>query len=223
MQILLVEDDALLGDGISRGLTLLGFDVTWCESAERAEALLQANPFSVVVLDLGLPKVDGLSQLKQWRAGQQAVPVVVLTARDAVEHKIDVLNAGADDYLVKPVALDELVARLRAVVRRSIVKDHPIWQQGALSYNSATTEVLWEGKKINLTKREKQFLVLLLQNPNRVVRRTLVTETLYGSSDTLESNALDVHVHNLRKKIHPKIVLTLRGAGYALGLASIHE
>jgi len=155
--------------------------------------------------------------LKRWRQRGKQTPIVVLTARDAVESRIGGLDAGADDYLVKPVSLDELAARLRAVTRRSAGMPEPVWTHGDLQFHPASRQAYWQGDAVELTNREAALLELLLSHPNRVLTRDFIREKLYDWNDDLESNALDVHIHHLRRKIHPKIVRTLRGSGYTLG------
>ena len=169
------------------------------------------------MLDLGLPGRDGLHWLTRWRSGAQRVPVLILTARDAVEQRIEGLDAGADDYLVKPIAIPELAARLRAVLRRSQGRPEPVWTHGALEYRPAAKAARWQGTPVELTARECALLELLLAHPQRVLPRALIQDKLYAFEQDIESNALEVHVHHLRRKIHPKIVRTVRGVGYALG------
>lgn len=217
MRILIVEDDPLLGDGIARGLKLIGYAVDWFRNSADADHAQQMVQYDAIVLDLGLPGEDGMALLRRWRRRGGQTPVVVLTARDAVESRIDGLDAGADDYLVKPVTLDELAARLRAVTRRSAGMPEPVWSHGDLQFHPASRQTYWQGSAVDLTNRETALLELLLSHPNRVLTREFIREKLYDWNDDVESNALDVHIHHLRRKIHPKIVRTLRGSGYTLG------
>ena len=217
MRILIVEDDPLLGDGITRGLKLMGYAVDWFSTSADADHAQQMVHYDAIVLDLGLPGEDGMALLKRWRQRGKQTPIVVLTARDAVESRIGGLDAGADDYLVKPVSLDELAARLRAVTRRSAGMPEPVWTHGDLQFHPASRQAYWQGDAVELTNREAALLELLLSHPNRVLTRDFIREKLYDWNDDLESNALDVHIHHLRRKIHPKIVRTLRGSGYTLG------
>ena len=173
--------------------------------------------YDAVVLDLGLPDDDGVALLGRWRQQGRQMPVVVLTARDAVASRISGLDAGADDYLVKPVELDELAARLRAVTRRAAGMPEPVWRHGPLEYQPAARLALWHGKAVDLTSRESMLLELLLTYPNRVLTREFLRDKLYDWDKGSESNTLEVHIHHLRKKLHPGIVRTLRGAGYTLG------
>lgn len=217
MRILIVEDDPLLGDGITRGLKLMGYAVDWFNNSADADHAHQMVHYDAIVLDLGLPGEDGMALLKRWRQRGKQTPIVVLTARDAVESRIGGLDAGADDYLIKPVTLDELAARLRAVTRRSAGMPEPVWTHGELQFHPASRQAYWQGAAVELTNREAALLELLLSHPNRVLTRDFIREKLYDWNDDLESNALDVHIHHLRRKIHPKIVRTLRGSGYTLG------
>jgi two-component system response regulator QseB len=217
VRILIVEDDSHLGEALARGLGALGFAVDWFGDGARADAALATTPYDAIVLDLGLPGRDGLHWLARWRAGAQRVPVLILTARDAVEQRIEGLDTGADDYLVKPIAIPELAARLRAVLRRSQGRPEPVWTHGALEYRPAAKAARWQGTPVELTARECALLELLLAHPQRVLARALIQDKLYAFEQDIESNALEVHVHHLRRKIHPKIVRTVRGVGYALG------
>lgn len=220
MRILIVEDDRLLGDGLCQGLRSLGFAVDWFTDGAQADGALATTPYDAIVLDLGLPGRDGLDWLARWRARAELAPVVVLTARDAVEQRITGLDAGADDYLLKPIETAELAARLRAVMRRSQGRAlDPVWQHGALRYEPALKEVQWRGEPVKLTARECTLLELLLANPQRVMSKAHIQDKLYGFEQDIESNALEVHVHHLRRKIDPRIVRTVRGMGYALGPA----
>ncbi|MBV8271531.1 MAG: response regulator [Cupriavidus sp.] len=217
MRILIVEDDPMLGDGLQRGLKLMGHAVDWFGTAAEADRAVGMMHYDAVVLDLGLPDDDGVAVLSRWRNQGRQTPVVVLTARDAVSSRISGLDAGADDYLVKPVELDELAARLRAVTRRAAGMPEPIWRHGPLEYQPAARLAIWHGKAVDLTSRESMLLELLLTYPNRVLTREFLRDKLYDWDKGAESNTLEVHIHHLRRKIHPGIVRTLRGAGYTLG------
>lgn len=218
MRVLIVEDDLLLGEALSTGLRQLGHVVDWFGDGTQANAALVATTFDAVVLDLGLPGKDGLHWLAHWRNADITVPMLILTARDGAAHSITGLDSGADDYLIKPITVDELAARLRAVLRRTSGHAHSVWQHGALEYNPATKAVLWKGKSIELTGRELALLEALLKHPQRVLSKAHLQKKLYDwNSAEPESNTLEVHVHHLRRKIAPGIVRTLRGVGYALG------
>ncbi|WP_317922653.1 MULTISPECIES: response regulator [unclassified Cupriavidus] len=219
MRILIVEDDPMLGDGLRRGLQLLDYAVDWFGTATEADHALEMADYDAVVLDLGLPGEDGMALLARWRARGCCIPVIVLTARDAIESRIGGLDAGADDYLVKPIALDELAARLRAVTRRAVGLSSPVWKHGALEFHPAGRQAYWAGTPVELTSREAMLLELLLAHPNRLLTRDFLRDKLYDWQGGVESNALEVHIHHLRRKIHPKIVRTFRGAGYTLGAA----
>ena len=219
MRVLIVEDDVLLGDGMANGLRALGFAADWSRNGDDAEALLRSAAYDAVVLDLGLPGADGMTWLKRWRARHDVTPVLILTARDALDQRIGGLDAGADDYLIKPIALNELAARLRAISRRARGRPEPVWQHGALEYNSATKAVRWHGQPVQLTSREAALLEVLLANPGRILSKPQILEKLYGWGEEIDSNALEVFVHHLRRKIAPGVVRTVRGMGYALGEA----
>lgn len=219
MRVLIVEDDRLLGDGLTTGLRALGFSADWVSCGEHADAALSAGDLDVVVLDLGLPGRDGLHWLKRWRQRAQRVPLLILTARDGVDERIGGLDAGADDYLVKPVQIGELAARIRAVLRRSHGRPEPLWSHGPLSFDTATRRVHWHGRAVELAPRESALLEVLLSSPQRVLSRATLQDKLYAFEQYIESNALEVHVHHLRRKLHPKLVRTVRGVGYALGSA----
>lgn len=217
MRILIVEDDPLLGDGLLRGLTLSGHAVDWFGTAADADHAMRMVRYDAVVLDLGLPGEDGMTLLARWREQGRQTPVVVLTARDGVESRIGGLDTGADDYLVKPVELDELAARLRAVTRRAAGMPEPVWKHGPLEYHPSGRKAYWKGQPVDLTGREAALLELLLANPHRVLTRDFIREKLHDWDSETESNSLEVHIHHLRRKIDPRLVRTLRGAGYALG------
>jgi two-component system response regulator QseB len=217
MRVLIVEDDALLGDGMANGLRTLGFTVDWCRNGDDAEALLRSAEYDAIVLDLGLPGADGMSWLSRWRARSEFTPVLILTARDAIDSRIRGLDAGGDDYLIKPIALQELAARLRAVARRARGRPEPVWQHGALEFDASGRTVRWRGTPVPLTSRETALLELLLVNRGRILSKAQIVDKLYGFGEEIDSNALEVFVHHLRRKIDPGIVRTVRGMGYALG------
>lgn len=217
MRVLLVEDDPLLGDGLVAGLRELGFAVDWLRDGKPAQKAIRDAPYDAAVLDLGLPGLDGMSLLARWRESGIAIPVLILTARDAIDARVAGLDSGADDYLVKPVVLAELAARLRALVRRSQGKVEPVWRHGPLEYNPAARTVSWRGTAVELTARELAVLEILLANPRRVLSKANIQEKLYDWSDEIESNSLEVHVHHLRRKLDASVVRTVRGVGYMLG------
>ena len=218
MRLMIVEDDGLLGDALAQGLRQRGHAVDWFQNGAAADAALAGAPFDAVVLDLGLPGGDGMEWLRRWRQAGQQLPILVLTARDAVEQRVAGLDAGADDYLVKPITLDELAARLRALTRRTAGHTQAVWQRGELAYDPAAKAVHWRGEPVVLTGRELAVLEALLANPQRVLSRAHLLEKLYDwSGAEPEGNSLEVHIHRLRRKIDPQIVRTVRGVGYALG------
>ncbi|MEN3372078.1 response regulator [Dechloromonas sp. ZS-1] len=216
MRILLVEDDPQLGDGLSVGLRQAGFAVDWLQDGRAADHALQSESFDLVVLDLGLPGIDGMQVLQAARQRGLRAPVLVLTARDATGDKIAGLDAGADDYLVKPVDLDELAARLRALLRRSAGRAAPVLQRGDLQLDPAARSVSLAGQPIDLPAREFTLLQLLLENAGRVLSRSQIEQSLYGWREEPDSNALEVHIHHLRKKLGSELIRTLRGVGYTI-------
>ena len=218
MRLLIVEDDPSLGDALAAGLRQLGHVVDWFRDGATADSALVNAPYDAVVLDLGLPGGDGMVWLGRWRGRELTLPVLILTARDGVEERIAGLDAGADDYLVKPITIDELAARLRAMVRRSAGRAQAVWQHGALEYDPAAKIVRWKGVRVELTGFELALLETLLKHPQRVLSKANLQEKLYDWSGTEpESNAIEVHIHHLRRKIDPSIVRTVRGVGYSLG------
>ena len=218
MRLLILEDDPLLGEALAAGLRQLGHAVDWFRDGEQADLALTGAPYDALVLDLGLPGADGMAWLRRWRQRGLGLPVLILTARDGVEQRIAGLDAGADDYLIKPITIDELAARLRALLRRSAGQVQEVWTHGSLRYDPAAKQAQWRGKAVDLTGRELALLEMLLLHPQRVLSRTQLQEKLYDwSGGEPESNALEVYVHHLRRKIHPGIVRTVRGVGYALG------
>ncbi len=217
MRILLAEDDPLLGDGLRAGLRQLGFQVDWVRDGLAAEREMRRGEHAAVVLDLGLPHKDGMAVLAAVRAAGLRTPVLVLTARDALPERIRGLDLGADDYLVKPVDLHELAARLRALVRRAHGQPQQALAWRDVQVNPATREVWKAGQAVGLTAREFDLLCTLLLNRQRVLTREQLERHLYGWGQEVESNAVEVHVHHLRKKLGSQVVQTQRGLGYSLG------
>jgi len=216
VRVLVVEDDALLGDAIQAGLRQKGFVPDWVRDGAAADLALESGTHAAVVLDIGLPRRSGLEVLARLRARRNAVPVLILTARDTVEDRIAGLDAGADDYLVKPFDLGELAARLRALTRRGAGNASAAITVGALSLDPATREVTWRGKAKSLSRKEFSLLHAFMLNPGRVMTREQLEDKLYGWGEEIESNAMEVHLHHLRRKIFPGVVQTLRGVGYVL-------
>lgn len=216
MRVLLVEDDELLGDGICSGLKHYGHTVDWIKDGKSAlEALTRKQEtFDVVVLDLGLPKMPGLEVLKKVREKNISVPVLILTAKDAIEDRVSGLDTGADDYIAKPFDLDELCARLRALQRRSKSRAQPVLEFGDIKMDPAAHTVSFKDQPIDLSRREFTLLQKLLENAGRVISRDQLNQSLYGWGENIDSNALEVHVHNLRKRFGTKLIRTIRGVGY---------
>lgn len=216
MRILLVEDDALLGDGLCTGLRQAGFPVDWVRDGAAARAALAAEGFAAMVLDLGLPKLSGLELLRHLRAAGSTLPVLILTARDAIADRIAGLDAGADDYLVKPCDLGELAARLRALIRRSAGRAAPAIEIGPLRIDPATHTVHFRDRPVELAAKEFLLLHELAREAGRVLSKDQLAERLYPFGEEIESNAIEVHVHHLRRKLAPELIVTLRGVGYFL-------
>jgi two-component system OmpR family response regulator/two-component system response regulator QseB len=216
MRILLAEDDALLGDGLKAGLIQRGFQVDWVRDGVAAEREWLSDQHQAVVLDLGLPRRDGLEVLQSVRSQRNATPVLVLTARDAVAQRVEGLNLGADDYVVKPVDLDELAARLHALVRRAHGQVQTALQVRDLSITPEARQVERQGVTIALSPREFDVLHALTLNAGRVLSRTQLEQHLYSWGYEVDSNAIEVHIHHLRKKLGPGLIETVRGVGYII-------
>ena len=216
MRILLVEDDPELGDGLAIGLRQAGFAVDWLRDGHAADLALRDESFDLVVLDLGLPRLSGMEVLKRARDHGQSLPILILTARDATGDKVSGLDAGADDYLVKPIDLDELSARIRALTRRSAGRAAPLLVHGELAIDLAAHRVTLAGQAVELSGREFSLLHMLLENAGRVLTRSQLEQSLYGWHDEPDSNALEVHIHHLRKKLGSELIRTLRGVGYTI-------
>jgi len=216
MRILLAEDDPLLGDGLRAGLKQVGFQVDWVRDGRAAERELRAQPYAAAVLDLGLPLLDGMDVLAAVRAAGVHVPVLVLTARDAVPDRIHGLDLGADDYVVKPVDLHELAARLRALVRRAHGQPQECLSVQDVVLDPAAHTVRKAGELVVLSSREFDLLHALMLNPGRVLSREQLEQRVYGWGQEVESNAVEVHVHHLRRKLGTSLVQTVRGIGYML-------
>jgi two-component system response regulator QseB len=216
VRLLLVEDDPMLGASVRRGLELAGHAVDWVRDGDEAAVAIRGEPYEVVLLDLGLPGRGGLDVLREVRARKNAVPVLVLTARDAVADRVAGLDAGADDYLVKPFDLDELSARVRALARRGRGRAEPVLEHRGLRLDPAAHEVTLDGEPVVLSAREFALLEALLEHPGRPLSRARLEERLYGWSDGVESNAVEVHVHALRRKLGARWIKTLRGVGYVV-------
>ena len=216
MRVLLVEDDALLGDGLRAGLGQAGFAVDWVRTGSDAAHALDAEAVAAVVLDLGLPDLTGFEVLRRLRARGNKVPVLILTARDAVDDRVKGLDGGADDYVVKPVDLAELAARLRALIRRAGGEAAPALRRGELELDVAAHRVVFRGRPVELSAREFALLHELMRSGGRVLSREQLEERLYSWGHEIESNAVEVHVHHLRRKLAPGVIRTIRGVGYMI-------
>ncbi|MEJ1297787.1 MAG: response regulator [Candidatus Sedimenticola sp. (ex Thyasira tokunagai)] len=216
MRVLLVEDDPLLGDGIAVGLEQLGYTVDWVQDGNQAEHALQDEAFDLTVLDIGLPGQDGLTLLKKVRSSGSDLPVLLLTARDGIQDRVAGLDAGADDYLVKPFDLDELSARLRAISRRRGGRAVSQITYGDILLDPAAHTVMLSGDDVVCTTHEFAIIEALLSNCGRVLSRQRLEEALYGWDDGVESNAIEVYIHHLRKKLGKTLIRTVRGVGYMI-------
>jgi two-component system response regulator QseB len=214
MRLLLVEDDAMIGEAIRAGLKRDGFAVDWVLDTTAAGQALDTEPFELLLLDLGLPGDDGLTLLKALRGRGSALPVLIITARDAVADRVAGLDAGADDYLVKPFDLDELAARIRALLRRRSGRTEPRIEHLGVVLDPATHRVTRDGAEVALAPREFALLELLLERPGAILSRGQLEERLYGWGEEVESNAVEVHIHGLRRKLGAQYILTVRGVGY---------
>lgn len=217
MRILLIEDDELLGDGIQKGLSQFpGIRVDWLKDGNSALSALQSEHFDVILLDLNLPGKSGLEILNSYRQSGHDTPVIILTAKDAVQDRVKGLDTGADDYVVKPFDLNELLARIRALKRRSLNKPDLTLTYEKITLDPTAHSVTFNGEEINLPRREFTLLQKLMENVGQVLSREKLTQALYGWGEEIDSNTLEVHIHNLRKKLQLTTIRTIRGIGYML-------
>ena len=216
MRLLLVEDDNMIGEAVRAGLRQEGFTIDWVREAEQGDVALRTEPYALLLLDLGLPRKSGLAWLRELRRRGEATPVLVITARDAVADRIAGLDGGADDYLVKPFDLDELAARVRAVLRRHGGRAAPLLQHGELTLDPATRQATWKGQPVALSAREYALLAALLERPGAILSRAQLEQRLYGWGEEVESNAVEVHIHHLRRKLGADTIRNVRGLGYTL-------
>jgi len=214
MRLLLVEDDPMIGEAVQDLLRAEHYAVDWVRDGEAADTALRANAYDLVMLDLGLPKRDGITVLRDLRTRKDRTPVLVATARDAVAQRIEGLDAGADDYVLKPYDLDELLARIRALLRRASGRAEPVYEHKGVSINPSTREASVNGVPVVLSGREWAVLEPLLARPGLVLSRQQLEDKLYGWGDEVSSNAVEVYIHGLRKKLGPDILLNVRGVGY---------
>ena len=216
MRLLLIEDDALLGDGVCVGLTQAGFTVDWVKDGKAGLAAASAGWHDLIILDLGLPGIPGRQVLSSLRKEGHDIPVLILTARDTVDERVEGLDAGADDYMTKPFDLDELSARVRALLRRRSGRAAPMLIHGDIILDPAAHSVTSKGEPVSLSHREFSLLQLLLERAGRVLSRQHFEESLYGWDEEIESNTIEVHIHHLRKKLGPDLIRTVRGVGYTI-------
>jgi two-component system response regulator QseB len=220
VRLLLVEDDVMIGAGVRAGLRQDGYVVDWVQDGVAAETALESEQgYALVLLDLGLPRKDGLSLLESLRRRGNRVPVLVITARDAVNDRVRGLDLGADDYLVKPFELHELAARIRAVLRRHAGRAEPLIQHGEFRLDPGSRKVFYQGREVSVSGREFSLLRALLDRPGQTLSRAQLEERLYGWGEEIASNAVEVHVHNLRRKLGERAIRTVRGLGYVIGEA----
>ncbi|HEX4051286.1 MAG TPA: response regulator transcription factor [Steroidobacteraceae bacterium] len=216
MRILLVEDDPMIGESIRDGLRPDGFAVDWLRAGTSVLSALQNEPYVLLLLDLGLPGVSGLEILRAVRAKAMAIPILIITARNAVADRVAGLDAGADDYLTKPFTLEELAARMRALLRRQTGRTEPLIVRGALTLNPVTHELTHRGASVVLSARELALMHCLLERPGAIVPRARLEERLYGWGEEVESNTVEVHIHRLRRKLGAEVIRTVRGVGYMI-------
>ncbi|HEY3049453.1 MAG TPA: response regulator [Polaromonas sp.] len=216
MRLLLVEDDAMIGETVLQVLRTEHYAVDWVRDGSLADEALRSEQYDLVLLDLGLPRRDGLEVLRALRARRNTTPVLVATARDAVEDRIAGLDAGADDYVVKPYDTDELLARIRALLRRSAGRAEPVFEHKGVSLNPATHEATVHGQPVSLSAREWAVLEPLLARPGVVLSRAQLEEKLFSWKDDISSNAVEVYIHGVRKKLGNDLIQTVRGLGYVV-------
>lgn len=216
MRLLLVEDDEILGDGLVAGLTMEGYAVDWLTNGRLADEALKINSYELIVLDLNLPDMDGLSILRAMRSRKDETPVMVLTAKDTIPDRVLGLDSGADDFVIKPFELDEVCARLRALARRSEGRSVPTIEHKGIVLDPAAHQITWHNEKIELSQKEFEILSFLMSNIGKVVSRARLEESLYSWNSDIESNTVEVHIHHLRKKLDPSLIRTVRGVGYII-------
>ena len=216
MRVLVVEDDPLLGRGVQAGLEQAGFAADWVRDGIAADSSLAGTQYAAVVLDLGLPRLAGLELLNRLRSRRDRTPVLILTARDALEDRVKGLDAGADDYMVKPFQFEELWARLRALVRRAHGEAAPVLSASGVTLDPGARTVSWQGRAVDLPAREFDVLHELMLNAGRVLSREHLQERVYRWGEEVGSNAIDVHIHHLRRKLAPELIRTIRGVGYLM-------
>lgn len=214
MRLLLVEDDTMIGEAVLDLLRAEHYAVDWVKDGEMADTALRTQTYDLVLLDLGLPRRDGLAVLRDLRTRKERTPVLIATARDSIQQRIEGLDAGADDYVLKPYDLDELLARIRALLRRAAGRAEPVYEHKGVSINPATREVAVRGQAVVLSAREWAVLEPLLARPGLVLSRSQLEEKLYGWKDEISSNAVEVYIHGLRRKLGTEMIQNVRGVGY---------
>jgi|SoiMethySBSTD1v2_1073268.scaffolds.fasta_scaffold32396_3 two-component system response regulator QseB len=216
MRVLLVEDDPMIGASVQKGLRQDGFSVDWVRDSVAAETALRTNLYDAMLLDLGLPGRGGDTFLKLLRRSGNTVPVLVITARDAVSQRVAALDSGADDYVLKPFDLDELAARIRAVRRRYVGRAEQVVRVGAVEFDAGARRATVDGREVALSARELALLEALMERPRSVLSRAQLEERIYGWGEEIESNAVEVYIHSLRRKLGTRFIRTIRGVGYTV-------
>jgi DNA-binding response OmpR family regulator len=214
MRLLLVEDDTMIGEAVLDLLRAEHYAVDWVRDGEMATTAAKSLDYDLILLDLGLPRRDGLDVLRELRSRKDRVPVLIATARDSVQQRVEGLDAGADDYILKPYDMDELLARIRALVRRAAGRAEPVYEHMGVSINTATREVTANGQPVVLSAREWAVLEPLMARPGLVLSREQLEEKLYGWKDDVSSNAVEVYIHGVRKKLGAGLIVNVRGVGY---------
>jgi two-component system response regulator QseB len=217
MKILLAEDDEMIGDSLSKSLKQDGYAVNWVKDGETAEIALKTETYHLLLLDIGLPKRSGIEILQKLRKNAEAIPVVIISARDSVQDVVTGLDTGADDYLVKPFELKELQARIRVAMRRKNGRADPILNHESLTLDPSTNKATYKDKTVTLSARESALMQTLLEKPEVIFSRAQLEERIYGWNEEIESNALEVHIHNLRRKLGQEVIRNVRGLGYMVG------
>ena len=216
MRLLLIEDDEILGDGIVAGMKEFSYTTDWLKDGSHVDSAVSSTEYDAIILDLNLPGQSGLTILVKIRNAGKTTPVLILTARDSLDDKVKGLDLGADDYMVKPFDLDELAARLRALIRRDHGRSHPILKHNDIEMDVAGHKVVRDEKNIELSAREFSLLQLLMENAGKVLSKRKIEDNIYAWGEEIESNSVEVHIHNLRKKIGTDVITTIRGVGYVI-------
>lgn len=216
MRLLLIEDDEIIGDGIVAGLKEFSYTTDWLKDGKQLHSAISATDYDAIILDLNLPGESGLALLVKLRNSGKSIPVLILTARDTLEDKVKGLDLGADDYMIKPFDLDELAARLRALIRRNHGRTHPVLKHNDIEMDIARHSVTKNNNTVDLSAKEFSLLQLLMENSGKVLSKRKIEDSIYAWGEEIESNSVEVHVHNIRKKIGSDIIKTIRGVGYVI-------